>query len=1110
MKKILDIFEIANLIGLIIVSLLIGFVGPFIKIGGYSFLESKVVRLEIISLLFIFWIIKILVSFLLEIITTKKIIKGLIADQPEKGMDPKILKHNILFLIHTLYKKSFWSSQKRIYTTQLPLFIIIGAPGAGKTSMLAKAGIMLSTLDIHLQKIVAELKKMNAGDWWITQEGVFIEINTETDNLNTLTLLLKIFKRYKFRHFFQGIIVVEDGNYLVSLTEESQITTTNTLNVYLAAIYETLKTRVPLYLMMTKMDQVSGFNEYLSTLSPEERELPFGYTLQESNVLTLQHLLNIKHDLFVSQLQKNSVKTINFDNPPSFIGRGLNFPQQLYVMKGMLQKFIKTLLSFESFESPYTLFGIYFSSAATTTSPSTDYYFSSLKNALQLTNNDIITLNSEPKSYFLKGFFKKHIFVGSCFTVNKQRQYILLEYLRKILLVFLSGSLFVYASYSCFSGFTIRNHVKTMQTTLASYHNNMMSPHPKSNLIDALPQLEPIRILMEKNNEDIVWYQPYTRSLVHNTNSKLEDILSHALTLYYVPLLFKRVEFLLEQEMAPTQNLINYLKAYLGFSNQTKIKQKIIHTVLSQDIFSTYKNDISTRDKLIWYLTKTSCFALSSPDTLNQRLILDKKNILKCTDPLERIYTHLKAYADQQNPRFLVPANAWDPFFRQVFDENQTAVPILYTVNGYTSIFKIKLDPFIDEILSEDLQIGFTDHNTAHTKESITSNLVEVYSKDYLTQWQYYLQHLKIIPTHSLEDLVKIIGFLSGKTAILSKIIELSGTEIYPITLLTTDSSFKELVDFVELNHDQGLPVLKTTMTHLGQLAQSLTSLLQASDSDKACFLYAKAYLQENSENPLFILKETANQLPSPLKIWIQEIIKRTWNHIFHPAMCHIDTIWKTNTYPLYEKTFSHTYPFIKSSTQDLDFNDFKSFFGVKGTLETFFDAYLSSFIHVIDQESPSPYKGPVNSIQNALLFKERFFSNAELLSIPFQIESFTMDTKLASLSFSYAGNNLTYRHGPTLRKKFIWPNSDLDNNTCEITGINFDQREDSHRFDGLWGIFKLLDHCNIKFYKDEKNVLLTLPLQNSAQLTLISPKLLKFREELRALQLPVSLHSES
>ena len=656
---------------------------------------------------------------------------------------------------------------------------------------------------------------------------------------------------------------------------------------------------------------------------------------------------------------------------------------------------------------------------------------------------------------------------------------------------------------------------------LQQYEYKEENQHEDKELIDIIPQLEPLRVSMNINMyKKVKWYRPYTRYTLYKIDESMQKILTTALAKHYVPLLYKRLERLLIDEQYSNEYLIQLLQTYLTFEKNQLIDRDKLLNILSEDIKARYKDKPNACEKLLWYLNQTS-FDNRTSFQINRELVKHKQHILENLSPYERVYTKLKQYADSQEPKFFIPSNAWDPYFKLVFKENQSFIPLFYTFEGYTRIFKENSHSFVDNVLVTDERIGldYKSHSRTHNKENVLRKLTASYAQDFLTYWHTFLNGLQLAPTASLEELIKILNFLIGKDEVLLKIVTNINHEIAPIALLAPESPLKDLCDFSTLTSDKGLTTFQLAITNLSQFAQGINILLNAPDLNKACFIYANSYLEGDPKHPIFVLKETINKVPSPLRDWFQTIIERTWDLIQQHATQHVDALWRANFYTYYHKEFCQTYPFLENATNDLDITVFKELFGEKGLLETFYHTYFKPLINIIkhnpsnsnitkpNHEKADIYTTALHMIESTLSFRDEFMDKSNNIMIPFYIESFTMDQSIASLTFTYGTNQLNYRHGPVQRKRFSWTDLMTEQATCKISVTDFNQNETVHHFDGLWGIFKFIDQCKAKTRTNNQGELLSLPLTHSAQLVFDAPKLFLFFNGLRQLHLPESLN---
>lgn len=154
MKKIIEFFKnrvVISIIGLIVVSLLIWFVGPAIKFGSnnYAPLGGEVARLATIMIIIVLWGLNNLRINLQE----KKQNEGLVADlqsnqtsahsiiSEQQSEEIHVINERFAQALATLKKLKFKGGGSRKALYELPWYIIIGPPGSGKTTALVNSSL---------------------------------------------------------------------------------------------------------------------------------------------------------------------------------------------------------------------------------------------------------------------------------------------------------------------------------------------------------------------------------------------------------------------------------------------------------------------------------------------------------------------------------------------------------------------------------------------------------------------------------------------------------------------------------------------------------------------------------------------------------------------------------------------------------------------------------------------------------------------------------------------------------------------------------------------------------------------------------------------------------
>ncbi|MFN7662646.1 MAG: type VI secretion protein IcmF/TssM N-terminal domain-containing protein [Alphaproteobacteria bacterium] len=181
-------------------------------------------------------------------------------------------------VIHALEEKT--GSSKILY--KLPWFIMVGSEGSGKSSVLGN--LTLST------PIPSPSFGKPDGhpliQWWFYEKGIVIDIRGDVLSPNVATSsswssLLRALKRYRPHRPLDGLILAAPATYFTGpnkLDTPQLITDASNLSDQLIKIERILGLKVPLYFLLTKCDEVAGFQGFVKSLPLTTLEEPFGWS----------------------------------------------------------------------------------------------------------------------------------------------------------------------------------------------------------------------------------------------------------------------------------------------------------------------------------------------------------------------------------------------------------------------------------------------------------------------------------------------------------------------------------------------------------------------------------------------------------------------------------------------------------------------------------------------------------------------------------------------------------------------------------------------------------------------------------------------------------------
>jgi type VI secretion system protein ImpL len=151
----------------------------------------------------------------------------------------------------------------------LPWYLVIGAPGAGKSSALAGAGCT-ETVSAGADA---------ACRWWVGSAAVYIECPSAAPDERVE--LLRALRRCRRAPAIAGIVAVVSMPDLLAADEAGIARIAEALQGQLGRIARTLDAQAPVWLLLSKCDHLGGFKELAATLGDAERRAACGGTIAD-------------------------------------------------------------------------------------------------------------------------------------------------------------------------------------------------------------------------------------------------------------------------------------------------------------------------------------------------------------------------------------------------------------------------------------------------------------------------------------------------------------------------------------------------------------------------------------------------------------------------------------------------------------------------------------------------------------------------------------------------------------------------------------------------------------------------------------------------------------
>ncbi|HSW20385.1 MAG TPA: type VI secretion system membrane subunit TssM [Ramlibacter sp.] len=178
-------------------------------------------------------------------------------------------------------KQRWWKSRRQVQ--QLPWYLIIGAPGGGKTTALMHSGLRFPLAERLGRDPIVGAGGTRQCDWWFSQEAVFIDTagryttqdsDAEAD-AREWQQFLALLRRHRPVQPVNGVIVsVSVPDLLHGGAELARQATA--VAARLDELRRVLDLGFPIYLLVTKTDLLAGFVETFGDLDAAQRENLWG------------------------------------------------------------------------------------------------------------------------------------------------------------------------------------------------------------------------------------------------------------------------------------------------------------------------------------------------------------------------------------------------------------------------------------------------------------------------------------------------------------------------------------------------------------------------------------------------------------------------------------------------------------------------------------------------------------------------------------------------------------------------------------------------------------------------------------------------------------------
>jgi type VI secretion system protein ImpL len=277
------------------------------------------------------------------------------------------LRKRMLDAIATIKQSKLGQFSGNAALYELPWYMVIGNPAAGKSTAIAISGLQFPFAD---SKIVQGVGGTRNCDWFFTTDGILLDTagrySVADEDRAEWFGFLDLLKKYRKKAPINGVIIAVSVAELAGNRPEFAINLAKNLRQRVQEVTERLAVHAPVYVLFTKADLINGFNEFFQDSELGERDRVWGATLPYSQHTTSTQVLDQfdarfdeLHDGLKDMSRASMALQWRERMPPGVF----TFPLEFASIKGPLRTFIATLFEENPFQFKPVFRGFYFTSA---------------------------------------------------------------------------------------------------------------------------------------------------------------------------------------------------------------------------------------------------------------------------------------------------------------------------------------------------------------------------------------------------------------------------------------------------------------------------------------------------------------------------------------------------------------------------------------------------------------------------------------------------------------------------------------------------------------------------------------------------------------------------
>ena len=1009
MGKLLALFKsrlFITLVGLLLLSLLIWFGGPYLGFGESQPLASPIVRLLVIIVIVVIWAVWLQVQQMRVRGKAKQMASDLSeqgapaggGERDERSANERAqLQGRFQEAVETLRKNR--SGGTNLYA--LPWYVVIGPPGSGKSTLLQNSGLNFPLSNKFGKEAIRGVGGTRNCDWWFTDEAVFLDTagrytTQDSDrgaDASAWEEFLNLLRKYRKRRPINGVIVAMSLSDLLTLDANGRQQHILAVRQRLDELAKHLRIGVPAYLVFTKCDLVAGFTEFFDDLNPELRSQVWGMSFPVDKTMdgTAAKQFLDEFNLLLDRLNTRILDRLHGERDRTRRAAILSFPQQLGALREITRQFVEGVFTGHQYGSPLLLRGAYFTSGTQEGTP-IDRMMGAVARTFGLDASRLHVPGAQSRTFFVERLLKDVLFKESGFAGTDpklERQKILLQ-AASYVGVLLVCALLVFGLASSYR----RNggYLTQVQAALQKYpaqSDLSLAPNQQAYFAMVLERLESLSgavDVADQHKGDVPLSMRFGLYQGNAVGDEVRDAYFRELNGLLLPGVASQFRAGLAVNAADPQMLYYYLKGYLMLGEPKHLDHDQIVALAGIEWRRLFPSDPVLQkaltkhfDALVGHEGRLRALSLDGS------LVEQARNTLRTADLPSLIYGNIKLTADN---------GAYPPLrldkelglLGNVYRRKSGAalsdpLPALFT----QPVFKDEVDKGIEQAVTQfttdDWVFGASKIDSLQ-KAHLAQQVLALYEQDYIKAWDGILADLELQPIGNIQDASTIAAKLAGPNSpmkLLLKVVRDNTNDLMRAPPAdATDKAedvAKQLAQkkatqtalaraLAQAGAGAGTPGADAATEKPGQAisdhfeqinklseggpgAAPIDQTLRVLDDLSKTLLtmgdFSSAAGQPNPQ--LLMAQQAATQLPAPASGWFAALTGKSQALVASGTKGALDDQYQQAVAKDCADFTRGRYPFSPSSNNDIPLQNFGEMFGYGGRFDSFYNQTVGKLI---------------------------------------------------------------------------------------------------------------------------------------------------------------------